>query len=334
MRELVDRWARSRPLLVLVLMGTYSVQSLLITASKQHGGFTYDATAAVLLAEALKLAFALLMLPPEVRATLEPSKSFVFAVPAVLYAVQNRLVFEALRHITPPEYQLLNNMKLFTTCVVYRVALRRQLKLLQWLALLLLGIGMAVAEMPAALPGTAVEGPEGAAGRQTLAWSGTAIMFLISWCSAGAGVLNEWLIKRSANVLEANVWLYLYGTIACAFQLGEDGWRRFARLEGFTALTWLVVLCNAVLGQTVAFLFRYADSIVKLYAVCAAMVFTTLCSVVLFGFEVHLNMVAGYLSVAISMCLYHMPTEVLLATDAELVSSACAARAGHKQRVE
>ena len=144
----------------------------------------------------------------------------------------------------------------------------------------------------------------------------------------------------------------------------------------------------------------------------------------LFGFEVHLNMVAGYLSVAISMCLYHMPTEalppqrgsclvrlswtagasgeaarrlfvkpvsealkhlalgasnaclprppqvfatgaaahlvkashaplppsictvapcpckdretlqVLLATDAELVSSACAARAGHKQRDE
>ena len=124
----------------------------------------------------------------------------------------------------------------------------------------------AVAEMPAALPGTAVEDPEGAARRpsgggargggsrgsdwprpatplavagptrppcrpppparppmpplvrpssgpavcqeplrQTLAWSGTAIMFLISWCSAGAGVLNEWLIKRSANVLEALV---------------------------------------------------------------------------------------------------------------------------------
>eukprot|EP00415_Alexandrium_ostenfeldii_P001231 UN1231 len=143
-------------------------------------------------------------------------------------------------------------------------------------------------------------------------------MIVVSWCSACAGVLNEWLIKRSSNVLEANVWLYTYGALVCAMQLGPSGCLGLLHLEGFSWLTWAVVLCNAVLGQSIAFLFRYADSIVKLHAVCAAMGFTTLASVALFGFELHFHMVAGYVASAISLCLYYAPPELLSATDAEL----------------
>jgi len=326
----VARWAKRRPFLVIVLMASYSAQSLLITASKQGGGFAYDASSAVLLAEVLKLVFAVAMLTPEGRAATKPSVAcLAFAVPAVLYTAQNRLVFEALRRLTPPEYQLLNNMKLFTTSVVYRVAIKRQMSLLQWLALLLLGLGMTVATQPSVAEGFG-EGPSASdqdSGRGS--WlMGLAIMFAVSWCSAAAGVLNEWLIKRSADVLEANVWLYLFGSIACCWQLvcSPGSFERLLRLEGFSLLTWLVVLCNAVLGQSIAFLFRYADSIVKLYAVCAAMAFTTLMSVFFFGFEVRFHMVAGYAVSAISMCLYYVPPEALLAKDSDLVSGTWGAR--------
>ena len=79
------------------------------------------------------------------------------------------------------------------------------------LALLLLGLGMALATAPV----------EAAGGTMM----GSGIMVLVAWCSALAGVLNEWLIKKSNNVLEAgrlwlerlrqaNVWLYLFGTLA------------------------------------------------------------------------------------------------------------------------
>merc|ERR1719277_366800 len=104
------------------------------------------------------------------------------------------------------------------------------------------------------------------------------------------------------------------------------GWARLLRFEGFSVLTWLVVLCNAVLGQSIAFLFKYADSIVKLYAVCAAMAFTTLMSVLFFGFQVRFNMVAGYAVSAISMCLYYVPSEALLAKDSDVISGAWGAR--------
>ena len=106
----------------------------------------------------------------QVRSSMSLSGKWLYAVPATLYTLQNRLVpdaqqsavwflcgpllrqsmkilrrsrddvssqpvgflilagdhstlrFEALQRISPPEYQLLNNMKLFTTSLVFRVA--------------------------------------------------------------------------------------------------------------------------------------------------------------------------------------------------------------------
>jgi len=325
----LQRWTQKRPVLVAVLMAAYSAQSLLITASKQSDGFGYDATAAVLLAEVAKLIFTVLMLSPEARSAVRPTAScLLFAVPAVLYVVQNRLVFEALRRLAPPEYQLLNNMKLFTTSLVFRVTMKRRLTLLQWLALVLLAVGMAVAtrEPPSAAGGRdAASAVDGAGDDGRGMWTGIGYMTMVSWCSAFAGVSNEWLIKRSPNALEANLWLYLFGLIPCCWQLSmtPDAWGRLLRLEGFSLLTWMVVLCNAVLGQTIAFLLRYADSIVKLHAVCAAMGFTTVMSVCFLGFEVRFNMVAGYLTTFVSMCLFYVPPQVLLAADSDVLASVC-----------
>lgn len=295
-----------------MLMISYSVQSLLISYSKSH--VTYSSSVAVAFAELLKLIFALAMLPPKVIYTLPKSASWLYAVPATLYTLQNRLVFEALRFLGPPEYQLLNNMKLFTTSIVFRVVMKRQLRVFQWLALIFLGLGMAVATTPTSSVEQTQESHD--------LWTGTIIMITVAWCSAAAGVLNEWLIKKSSSVLEANVWLYLFGVITAVAPLpwsDPDG----GYLEGFSTsvFPWSVVLCNAVLGQSIAFLFRYADSIVKLQAVCAAMALTTLLSRIFFDYKIHFHALGGYLVTFLSMCLYYTPSEVLVSTDAEFLSS-------------
>ncbi|CAK8993845.1 unnamed protein product [Durusdinium trenchii] len=186
------------------------------------------------------------MLPPKALSSLHKSASWLFAVPAALYTLQNRLVFEALHFISPPEYQLLNNMKLFTTSLVFRVVMKRQLRVFQWLALLLLGLGMALATTPK--PGSTTQ----EASRETAA----------------------------------------------------EGY-----LAGFDSsmLPWSVVLCNAVLGQSIAFLFRYADSIVKLYAVCAAMALTAILSSIFLSYSLDFHTLGGYLVTFLSMCLYYLP---------------------------
>lgn len=322
MLESFGRWSQNRLVLVVVLMASYSIQSLLITASKRSGDFEYDVRATVLFAELLKLIFAVSVLPSEVRRNLHFRSSYPYTLPAVLYLLQNQLVFSALRHLSPPEYQLLNNGKLFTTSLIYRVVMKRPLRIAQWLALFLLGVGMALATKPdAGTNGIAVDSSE--------LWAGVGLMIVVAWCSAIAGVSNEKLIKGSPSVVEANTWLYAYGCLACLVQLffSADGMQNLLQLRGFTMVTWLVVLCNAVLGQSIAYIMKYADSIVKIYAVCAAMIFTTLASVFFFGYELHFHMVGGYLTCAVSTCLYYCPPELLTAVDSEVLSSACSSRA-------
>ncbi|CAK9095820.1 CMP-sialic acid transporter 1 (CMP-SA-Tr 1) (CMP-Sia-Tr 1) (CMP-sialic acid transporter-like protein 1) (OsCSTLP1) [Durusdinium trenchii] len=252
------------------------------------------------------------MLPPKALSSLHKSASWLFAVPAALYTLQNRLVFEALHFISPPEYQLLNNMKLFTTSLVFRVVMKRQLRVFQWLALLLLGLGMALATTPK--PGSTTQ-------EASRAGPGGAVRIPLDTCSAVAGVMNEWLIKSSSSVLEANVWLYLFGAlITLASLLGS--WGETAAegyLAGFDSsmLPWSVVLCNAVLGQSIAFLFRYADSIVKLYAVCAAMALTAILSSIFLSYSLDFHTLGGYLVTFLSMCLYYLPPDVLFSSDTD-----------------
>merc|ERR1719272_2059446 len=94
-------------------------------------------------------------------------------------------------------------------------------------------------------------------------WKGLCLMVVVAVCSAVAGVSNEKLIKASPSVVEANVWLYAYGCIACFGQLlvstgfspvqsVTSGQYRQGYFQGFTTITWMVVLCNAVLGQSIA----------------------------------------------------------------------------------
>ncbi|CAK8994466.1 unnamed protein product [Durusdinium trenchii] len=252
------------------------------------------------------------MLPPKALSSLHKSASWLFAVPAALYTLQNRLVFEALHFISPPEYQLLNNMKLFTTSLVFRVVMKRQLRVFQWLALLLLGLGMALATTPK--PGSTTQEDT----RHDV-WIGSAIMFAVAWCSAVAGVMNEWLIKSSSSVLEANVWLYLFGALITLASLLGSETAAEGYLAGFDSsmLPWSVVLCNAVLGQSIAFLFRYADSIVKLYAVCAAMALTAILSSIFLSYSLDFHTLGGYLVTFLSMCLYYLPPDVLFSSDTD-----------------
>merc|ERR1719272_2168758 len=87
-------------------------------------------------------------------------------------------------------------------------------------------------------------------------WKGLCLMVVVAVCSAVAGVSNEKLIKASPSVVEANVWLYAYGCLACLGQLlvSTGSLQSLFYFEGFTVVTWTVVLCNAVLGQSIAYI--------------------------------------------------------------------------------
>ena len=51
------------------------------------------------------------------------------------------------------------------------------------------------------------------------------------------------------------------------------------------------------------------------------MALTTLLSTIFFDYKIHFHAFGGYLVTFLSMCLYYTPSEVLVSTDAEFLSS-------------
>ena len=165
-----------------------------------------------------------------------------YAVPGLLYAGCNVLMYTAVELVGSTNFQLLNNMKIITTAIIYRLALRRRLRVHQWMALLMLFIAMctlgltqhqsdrASSQSPANnLTSSSSSSSSSARHRNgTFATSaedefsasqlfaGFLLMLFLSCLSAAAGVYNEVLIKGTdASVWWQNVLLYAFTLSFC-----------------------------------------------------------------------------------------------------------------------
>ena len=57
------------------------------------------------------------------------------------------LQFWTLKYVDPATYQILGNLKIVTTGVLFRLLLQRRLSLLQWISLVLLMIGATTSQV-------------------------------------------------------------------------------------------------------------------------------------------------------------------------------------------
>jgi UDP-sugar transporter A1/2/3 len=74
-------------------------------------------------------------------------ESLKLAIPALLYVVQNNLLFVALSNLSVPLYQVTNQGKLLTTAVCSRLLLNKSISGMQYLSLLVLALGVAVVQL-------------------------------------------------------------------------------------------------------------------------------------------------------------------------------------------
>lgn len=72
-----------------------------------------------------------------------PPSTCSLTAPALPHTTQ----FYLLRYVDPATYQILGNLKIVTTGILFRICLRRQLSLLQWIALCLLAIGATTSQI-------------------------------------------------------------------------------------------------------------------------------------------------------------------------------------------
>lgn len=80
---------------------------------------------------------------------LQPAEILKLAVPSVLYSLQNNLLYYALSHLDAATFQVGYQAKILTTAVCSVLMLNRSLSRRQWAALLLLTVGVSLAQLSA-----------------------------------------------------------------------------------------------------------------------------------------------------------------------------------------
>ena len=114
-------------------------------------------------------------------------------------------------------------------------------------------------------------------------------------------------LTRDINV--QNIYLYAFGVLfnivaMIMHDLDEVIVKGF--FHGYSWLVWVMVLNHALAGIAVSLVMKFADNIVKVYSTTVAMVFTTLVSIPLFGFELRPSFVLGTSVISLAVYLHNL----------------------------
>ena len=159
----MDTWLRYGTLVILVLQTTATV--LLLRYSRTRPGRPYLASTAVMLNECCKFAVCLFSLYAQRGFSIRrswrafrdeilgrPKETFKLVVPSGLYCLQNNLLFIALTNLDAATYQVTYQLKILTTALFSVLLLKKHINRIQWLALLILTIGVALVQVPSVSP--------------------------------------------------------------------------------------------------------------------------------------------------------------------------------------
>lgn len=293
-----------RSFVTLILTVLTSSQSILIVWSKRAGKYEYSVTTANFLVEALKCALSLVALlriwrtdgvTDDNRLSTTWDEVKVYPIPAALYLVKNLLQYYIFAYVDAPGYQILKNLNIISTGILYQIILKR-LTEIQWAAFILLCAGCTTAQLNPSSDHVLQAPLQG--------WVMAIVMALLS---GFAGVYTEAIIKKrpSRNINVQNFWLYVFGMIFNAFAIMTqdfDAVMNDGFFHGYSLITVLMILNHALSGIAVSMVMKYADNIVKVYSTSVAMLLTAVVSVFLFGFHLSLAFFLG--STVVSVAIY------------------------------
>uniref|UniRef100_F6I0Q6 CMP-sialic acid transporter 4 n=1 Tax=Vitis vinifera TaxID=29760 RepID=F6I0Q6_VITVI len=293
----IDRtkWKR-KSIVTLALTVLTSSQAILIVWSKRAGKYEYSVTTANFLVETLKCALSLAALvriwgnegvTDDNRLSSSLDEVIVFPIPAALYLVKNLLQYYIFAYVDAPGYQILKNLNIISTGVLYRIILKKKLSEIQWAAFILLCAGCTTAQLNPSSDHVLQAPFQG--------WMMAIVMALLS---GFAGVYTEAIIKKrpSRNINVQNFWLYVFGMVfnAVAIVIQDfDAVMNKGFFHGYSLITVLMIVNHALSGIAVSMVMKYADNIVKVYSTSVAMLLTALVSVFLFGFHLSLAFFLG-----------------------------------------
>lgn len=302
-----------------------------------------SSTAVTFASESLKLVFALVYLhrylgKHDGQVTLASFKSAVlfagkgqsswrpyapFAVPAVLYSVNNLLYLTGLQMTAPALFHVTMLAKLPLTGILHHLLIRRQSNQFAWLSLAFICAGLLIFNAPPELLDAWLAAEEPVVLSPTSpvtavsSFIGPLIALVIAVFSACASIFTEVVMKKEVLFWVAQVWLYGYGTLFTGVSLllwdGQVGPAPPQAIPPSAlwaaAVYTAVIIATAATGLVVANILRKADNLVKLVGTSSCVVTIIAAQILLFpdlrNKTVQMHTTLGVGIVAISTWTYN-----------------------------
>lgn len=259
-------------------------------APGSEGQEAYLASSVVLFTEVLKTAVSCFLVMQEngsisngidtlrMHFTRSYFETLKVSVPALLYTVQNNMMFFSLSRLTMGVQQVTYQLKILTTAVLSMLILGKVLGATKWIALLLLLGGVTLVQWPRSFKQEDVV-------QQRLdsdAMLGLTAVLAAAFTSGLASVYLEKLLKQTdASMWVRNVQLGMFGIfMATLVALSTDG-KRIARdglMQGFSIRIYCVILNNAFGGLLCAAVLKYADNILRCFSTALSILLTSFLS--------------------------------------------------------
>jgi len=294
----------------------YALLNVLSQLSKEpDGSYAYSMPTVVLTAEAVKFCLSMGFLAKEQGSLLAALRAvwatplatwLLFAVPAVLYAVNNNLDMLNNQYMDPATESVLVQLKILTTGLAWRFVFKKELGGRKWVSLVLLFLGCAGAGWPTASTGKATNG-------MYIEPFGLVLVSFYVVISATAGVYNEWLYKnlgRDESIHVCNIRIYTIGVLFClCTHLGVHSAGGGAPLRnlfhGYNVYTWALVATYSLMGLLLAQVMKVFDSIVKLFISGSSMYVSAVLTVLVFGRMPSAMFVGSMVLVTLAVLLFN-----------------------------
>jgi len=303
----MDSMLRYGTLVILVLQTTATV--LLLRYSRTRPGQPYLASTAVMLNECCKFTVCVFSLYAQRgfsirrswRAFREeilgrPAETLKLIVPSGLYCLQNNLLFIALTNLDAATYQVTYQLKILTTALFSVLLLKKQIKSVQWLALLVLTIGVSLVQIPnVSSPATEAESdlknanvsshqiPPTVEESNSEEVIGLIAVLVACFSSGFAGVFFEMLVKTGAqpSVVIRNLQLGIFSLAFATSAVIFNDWSAIAKdgfFQGYHSLVFVIIILQAFGGLVVAMTVKYADNILKGFATSISIIVSSVFS--------------------------------------------------------
>ena len=211
---------------------------------------------------------------------LNGSLSWQYATIAVLYALQNNLLFHTLRYLDPGTFQILANIRIPLVALMLFFILRKLYSKQQIVGIAMLTFG--------AMLYSAGKSNSHTDSRETLELTtghsqlvGYALVLLMTLFASVAGVFNEYCLKEGLHhqsVDLQNTQLYLFGFLINFAALMVKQPMLFSIFDGYNATTTCIIINSAFFGVSIGYITKYCDNNVRSFAGVSSMLLATVYS--------------------------------------------------------